>query len=587
MSKIKSIDINQFAEILKKSDERYFFVLGTGASKTSGIKTGKEYAKIWFEDCKNIYPEKTVLTWQKKLAVREIVKKNLRENYKFFRDNKEKSMTEKRVKSNVCANDIAMWINENFSERNIGNLYAEIFRFRYKNAGEGYKFLQSDIQNAEASYGYYFLAWMLSRTDNDLAIVISFDDLMEYTLNVFSKTRPIAVGLEELEKYFDITDARAKLIYLHKDVAYNPRNRISQVSTKKDSKWISMLNLIFNLYTPIFIGYGGNDGSLMKFMQELAPYKKNSYWWHVEKSVDELPENIRALMEKHGGTLVNIDGFDEAAYILKDVEFKRGQNRLKFENPYKKIDDISEERQKKFKAQISDIKKRLNGLDKLTSTQKQTLELVEKDLEGTLEFYNNKLKIDPNHVKTYRNRSNLYIDFGDYEKALADDNMVVKLRPENSHSYNNRGITYLKLKKYDKAILDFTKALDIDPDNEIAYNNRGVAYLELKEYDKAVLDFNKCLTLEPCYTDSYKNRASAFCSMKNFDKALVDLNRAIDLNNKYYNAYKARAELYFNIKNYEQALKDCIKALEVASKNTDKTEILEIKEKIEKILQKN
>ena len=82
--------------------------------------------------------------------------------------------------------------------------------------------------------------------------------------------------------------------------------------------WCIALRRILERYTPIIIGYEGNDGSLMGFLQTLPDNVPDQVFWCVyapnakpvdcvKRAAPEVLDFVRA----HHGHLVPINGFDE------------------------------------------------------------------------------------------------------------------------------------------------------------------------------------------------------------------------------------------------------------------------------------
>ena len=57
---------------------------------------------------------------------------------------------------------------------------------------------------------------------------------------------------------------------IHRDLLVGPQSDPDQTSLLHDD-WAGALRKLFTRYTPLFLGYGGNDGSLMNFLDELRP----------------------------------------------------------------------------------------------------------------------------------------------------------------------------------------------------------------------------------------------------------------------------------------------------------------------------
>ena len=82
------------------------------------------------------------------------------------------------------------------------------------------------------------------------------------------------------------------------------------------NQWLPALSKVFDQYTPIVIGYAGNDGSLMDFLQALEG--KTLYWClrtsasMLGEAIASQPERVKRLAEKHRIHFVPVDSFDHA-----------------------------------------------------------------------------------------------------------------------------------------------------------------------------------------------------------------------------------------------------------------------------------
>ena len=99
-----------------------------------------------------------------------------------------------------------------------------------------------------------------------------------------------------------------------------------------------------------------------------------------------------------------------------------------------------------------------------------------KDYKLAIQYYEDAIKIDPNHAGSYFYLGLIYDEvLQKYDLSLEYYSKVIKVDPEpDPVTYYNRGIVYAKLKKYKDAINDFTIAIEKDPTNASAFKNRGV-----------------------------------------------------------------------------------------------------------------
>ena len=76
---------------------------------------------------------------------------------------------------------------------------------------------------------------------------------------------------ESLTGYIRPDRLRRPLIAkIHRDLLLAPLSDPEEIA-KLPGEWAAALIKIFDRFTPIVIGYGGNDGSLMGFLKELSP----------------------------------------------------------------------------------------------------------------------------------------------------------------------------------------------------------------------------------------------------------------------------------------------------------------------------
>ena len=86
-------------------------------------------------------------------------------------------------------------------------------------------------------------------------------------------------------------------------------NEIGELKTE----WTNTLDTIFKNFIPVFIGYGGNDGSLMNYLSKVEKFE-NLFW--MKRKGDAVNVTIENLLKDKDGKLVEIEGFDEIMYDL-------------------------------------------------------------------------------------------------------------------------------------------------------------------------------------------------------------------------------------------------------------------------------
>ena len=85
-----------------------------------------------------------------------------------------------------------------------------------------------------------------------------------------------------------------------------------------------------------------------------------------------------------------------------------------------------------------------------------------EDWDGVIKFSTEVLKLSPDDISAYNDRSAAYSQKGFYYKAIKDCNDALKIDPKNALSFNNRGFALEMLGNRKAAILDYRKSCDLD-----------------------------------------------------------------------------------------------------------------------------
>ena len=136
--------------------KRYCFVLGAGASKSSGIRTGEELVCMWDTDlCEEDETEHR--RWKESLGI---------------------------------------------TRNNRGNYYGAYFARRFPDPWDGHEFLESMMCNKHPGAGYAMLSSILCHTSHNIVITTNFDRMTEDAISRYQKQFPMVIGHEYLLPYF-------------------------------------------------------------------------------------------------------------------------------------------------------------------------------------------------------------------------------------------------------------------------------------------------------------------------------------------------------------------------------------------------
>ena len=552
----------------QKNGERFCFILGSGASFESGIKIGRTLEKLWMEEMSKSPGFEVICKKASELKADDILE------YDFENEILPNWKDKKELKSEY---------------------YFDIYTLRFfPNHRNGYFYFENLMANAEPSFGYNALAHILTNGDgNNLVITTNFDSLVEDALFIYTDKKPLVINHELLADFAaDSNIKRPVIAKVHRGLFFDPLNRKKETEKLKGN-WSNVLKSIFHVYTPVVIGYGGGDKSLMDLLEDSSVRMKNGiYWCYMENS--GLPdERILKLISDKNGWLVKTAGFDAVMLALgnalapKEIEPQNVGDYLKkqcddridgYEKHYNELMKESSEKdksgkskpesesEKEFREDTRELDKRVEDTENSKPTDELTAwdyfrkgnraALDEKDYIKAIDNYNMALKLNPEYAEAYYFRGYAYYNLKDYGKAIEDYSKAIKLNPEYEVVYDFRGNVYADLKEYDKAIEDYSKAIELNPEDAYAYYFRGHAYVDLKEYDKAIEDYNKAIELNPEYAAAYMSRGFAYRNLEDNGQAIEDYNKAIELNPEDADLYYFRAFAYEAIGETEKAKAD-------------------------------
>ena len=221
-------------------------------------------------------------------------------------------------------------------------------------------------------------------------------------------------------------------------------------------------------------------------------------------------------------------------------------------------------------------------------------------LDVAQEFYNQILKINPNHLSTinnlglifnqlgenekarsyfekaiitypnfanaHNNLGNVLQNLGEYQKAVNAYEKATKLKPNFADAYYNLGNIFKKLNKTKEAVNYYEKAAEIDPKKKGAYNNLGIASQEFVDYEKAKNYYEKAIEIDPSYTDARNNLGVVFDELGEYQKSKSSFEKVIQIDPNYSDAYW---NLHGHSLNIDEALSTLKKLYKIDNNHID------------------
>jgi len=486
----------------KNTEKKFCFILGAGASKPSGILTGSDLVQEW-------------------------IAKLDKEDF----NGTEKWLTEK----NISRNDLAIHYSEIYDKR---------FELRRQ---DGFAYLEKKMEGIEPSCGYSVLAQILEKGHHNVVITTNFDSLTEDALFIYTDNKPLVIGHSALADFISTNLSRPLIVKIHHDLFLSPKNSEGEIKKLEDG-FVNNLGEIFKYYIPLVIGYGGNDGSLMNFLEQ-QNYKDGLFWFYRNGS--EPHQKIKDFVEKKKGWFVPIDGFDEFFIQLG--------NEMEIVNLDKKIESNAIERAKKYREQIEKITKNAtketkHALEKINERSEKSwwsYELkarAERDTEKINQIYKDGLKEFPNSAELMENYA-IFLDETkkDYENAEKLYKKAVEINPNSSNYYGNYA-SFLKTNKRDYEIAEkyFLKSLQLMPNNLSTLGNYAIFLIDVKrDYENAEKYFLKIFELQSNDFIDFVNYLKLLIVTKKNDEAKDTIHKALEIYNKENIENDATIELYF------------------------------------------
>ena len=481
--------INHFCKDIRQ-EKRFCFILGAGASKTSGIPTGAELAQRWISELEE-----------------------------------------------QDSDDLEEWLNEKgIGKEDYATHYSDIFDKRFElSRKDGFAFLESVMSKAEPSCGYSVLAQILEKGKHNVVITTNFDSLTEDALFIYTQKKPLVIGHSALAGYITATPSRPLVIKIHHDLLLSPKNTTAETS-KLDDNFTKSLKEVFKQYTPLVIGYGGNDGSLMSFLKNLEYFEEGIFWFYINEK-DIKPE-VEELVRKVEGHFVKIKGFDHLMIQLG--------NELKLEKLDGEIERIARNRAERYRKQIEDLNDTTDhdtkkAVGEITSRGKRSwwnyalfadaeenvekadaiyqeglkefsdssgllgdyavfLYDIKKDYVAAEKYYQKSLELAPDDADVNGNYANFLCDIKkDYVAAEKYYQKSLELNPDDANVNGNYAVFLSGIKKdYVAAEKYYQKSLGLNPDDAGVTGNYAVFLCDIKkDYDAAEKYYQKSLELTP------------------------------------------------------------------------------------------
>ena len=394
----RCISVNQLVRAISEgqnNSERFCFIIGAGASVSSGIPTGVTLESRWMKEMEEKCGLEEIRETAGKLKAGNILEHDFEEIEKAWEETKRSGTPLPSA------------------------LYFDIYKLRFfPNHRNGYHYLENIMINKNPGFGYHPLALMLADgTRNNLVITTNFDSLVEDALFLYTDSKPLVINHELLADYAgDLNIKRPIIAKIHRGIFFDPLNQPEEINELK-GKWHDVLVSVFQNYTPIVIGYGGGDNSLMHLLEEDNVKMENGiYWCYVEKY--GLPsEKIQKLVQGKKGYLVRTAGFDATMLAIGNNLFP---DKIGVHETEEYLNNRTSRQIENYDKEYRKLTGKGNesGDDLVNQSENEFKEEIEKMTKRETDSENERKKLDQMSAWDYFRQGNRYLDVEQYEEAI-------------------------------------------------------------------------------------------------------------------------------------------------------------------------
>lgn len=287
----------------------YSILLGSGASVTSGIRTGNDLIKIWKQEVYDSDNGKEDISLDD-----------------YFKPEK-----------------APRWYDENMA-------YSCLFENRYDLQRQRRIFVEKEVAGKTPSIGYAYLVKLIENGFFNTVFTTNFDDLLNEAFYRFSSKRPIVCAHDSSISGITVTSTRPKIIKLHGDYLFDNIKATQQETESLETNMKMKFQEFAKDFGLIVIGYSGGDRSIMDILLDLLrgnEHFKNGIYWCVRKGTKEesFSSELKRLLEKDRVFLVEIEGFDELFsemnHYLNDGKLPIDDSSLTFKHQRQIIDELT------------------------------------------------------------------------------------------------------------------------------------------------------------------------------------------------------------------------------------------------------
>ena len=167
----------------------------------------------------------------------------------------------------------------------------------------------------------------------------------------------------------------------------------------------------------------------------------------------------------------------------------------------------------------------------------------EGKMPEAISYFQEALRVDPDHVVALDNLGAAYRQLQDWDEARKTLERALKVKPDDAEANYSLGMVFAQTDDSERAYQFLRKALQVRPDYPEALNNLGILYLRTQRIDDAVASFEECIRVAPAFSRCYMDLAQVYALEGAPQKARTVLLQLLKQHPDHAQAQKALQQL--------------------------------------------
>ena len=473
------------------------------------------------------------------------------------------------------------WVSEelpNYNKANKAASYATVMKRLFPQAPQRQREIERIVLGRDPAFAYAVFAKLI--TDStvgprcNLVLTTKFDDMVADALYLYTQQKPLVIVHQSLAGFAETGLTRPLVMKLHGDALLEPKNTDEETATFPP-EIVEALTEQLRKRGLIFIGYGGNDHSLVSFLRGLPD---DALSWGVYWISSQIPDNdFGEWIESHPNAVwVDHSRFEELMLLVREEFELSHPDGGRFEMLLQTYRDNFAELDAEINAKPEDDTKsaletaasrateqfgdwwavelaarklKKSDPEKADSVYRDGIEVfprsapllgnyaefmdtIRKDMDRAEELYLRAIDADPNNAINLGN-------YARFQQAIRKDKYrakelfqrAIEAGPKNAINLGNYALFLQDIREeMDRAEELYRRAIEADPNNAASLGNYAVFMQKIRgNIDRAEELYRRALEAEPNNAYPLGNYGGLLLAKGATEKGLEYVQRALEM----------------------------------------------------------